>query len=155
MIVKAACRPTNTQNNQKYVGRTYQQGADVKSAIEQIDVGMPVITQPPDPAVGATAAQVRIWEKQINKYVKHLDQRDTNIQTLYSLVWGQCTDAMQAKVESTYGFNAVLVANDGIELLSYNFQSQKYLPHAIHEAKRRFFLLSQGRQSTVQEYLEQ
>jgi hypothetical protein len=144
-----------------YVGRTYRQGADVKTAIEQIDVGLPVIVQPADPPVNASMAQTRIWEKQIDQYVKQLDQRDINIQTLYSLVWGQCTDAMQAKVEATSRFNTISANNDGIELLktikqvSYNFQSQKYLPHAVHEAKRRFFLLNQGRQSTVLEYLEQ
>jgi hypothetical protein len=131
-----------TKEIENYVGRTYKQGADVKAAIEQIDIGLPMITQPPDPLAAATPTQLRIWEKQIDNYVKRLDQRDTNIQTLYSLVWGQCTDAMQAKVKATANFNVISAANDGIELLkaikqvAYNFQSQKYLPHAIHEAKR-------------------
>jgi hypothetical protein len=59
------------------------------------------------------------------------------------------------------GFNPILISNDGIELLkiikqeAYNFQSQKYLAHAVHEEKQRFFMLNQGPQSTVQEYLEQ
>jgi hypothetical protein len=58
--------------------------------------------------------------------------------SLYSLVWGQCTDAMQAKVEATSTFNAIFASNDGIELLktikqvSFNFQSQKYPAHAVH-----------------------
>jgi hypothetical protein len=76
-------------------------------------------------------------------------------------VWGQCTDALQAKVESSRGFDAIHEASDGIEVLeviktiAFNFQGQKYLPHPIHEAKRRFFLLYQSKTMTVQEYLEQ
>jgi hypothetical protein len=68
---------------------------------------------------------------------------------------------MQATEEATTGFNTISMANDGIELLktikqvSFNFQNQKYLAHAVNEAKRRFFMTSQGWQSTVQEYLEQ
>jgi hypothetical protein len=68
---------------------------------------------------------------------------------------------MQAKIKASPAYAAFPATNDGIELLkaikqvSFNFQSQKYLPHAVHEAKRRFSLMSQGRQSTVQEYLEQ
>jgi hypothetical protein len=48
----------------------------------------------------------------------------------------------------------------GIELLkaikniTHNFQSQKYLPHAIHEAKWRIYMFSQGKMSTI-EYYEQ
>jgi hypothetical protein len=116
-----------------YVGRTYKTGADVKAAIEQIDTRLPTIIQPADPLATATPMQIQIWEKQIDNYVKCVDQRNTNLQTLY----------------------------DGIELLktikqvSLNFQSQKYLAHTVNEAKRRFFMTSQGRQSTVQEYLEQ
>jgi hypothetical protein len=150
-----------TKEVSNYVGRTYWQGADVKMAIDQIDTRLPTIAQPLDPAVNATLAETKIWEKKLDQYVKRIDQRETNIQTLYSLVWGQCTDAMQATVEADAGFNALSMSNDGIELLkiikkvSFNFQSQKYLPHAVHEAKRRFFLINQGRQSTMQDYLEQ
>ena len=42
-----------------------------------------------------------------------------------------------------------------IEDIAFNFASQKYLPHANHEAKRRFFLQLQGRQFTVKDYMEQ
>jgi hypothetical protein len=53
-----------------YDGRTYKNGADVKVAIEQIDTRLPTIIQPLDPAATATPTQIRIWEKQIDNYVK-------------------------------------------------------------------------------------
>jgi hypothetical protein len=42
---------------------------------------------------------------------------DDNIKTLYNLVWGQCTDTMQQKIESLDHFAALQTANDGIGLL--------------------------------------
>jgi hypothetical protein len=97
----------------------------------------------------------------VDQYVKRNNLLESSIMTLYSLVWGQCTDAMQAKLEASPDYDETQEANDGIELLkliktiAFNFQSQKYLPHAIHEAKRRFFMHYQGRTTTPQEYLEQ
>jgi hypothetical protein len=41
-----------------------------------------------------------------------------------------------------------------IRALVYTFQSQKYAPQALHEGKRRFYLLSQDKHSTCQAYLE-
>ena len=39
--------------------------------------------------------------------------------------------------------------------MAYNFQSQKYLPHSLHESKRRFYLCAQGQFVTTQACLEQ
>ena len=45
----------------EYVGRTYRQSGDVVSAMENLAI--PIISEPPDPAIGATRTQQRIWEK--------------------------------------------------------------------------------------------
>jgi hypothetical protein len=42
-----------------------------------------------------------------------------------------------------------------IKVVSFNFQSQKYLPHSLHEAKRRFNLCVQTKNMSVPAYLEQ
>ena len=50
---------------------------------------------------------------------------------------------------------------DAIELLkniedtTYNYQSQKHLAHAIHDAKRRLYTFVQSRHMTTQTYYEQ
>ena len=83
-----------------------------------------------------------------------------NIKSIFSLVWGQCTDITRQKVEALSDFADMSSKGDGIQLLkaikniTHNFQSQKYLPHAIHEAKRRIYMFNQGKMSTV-EYYEQ
>jgi hypothetical protein len=102
----------------------------------------------------------RIWEKRVDEYVKRTTHMTENIKSIFSLVWGQCTDIMHQKLEALNNFTDMSAEGDGIELLkaikniTHNFQSQKYLPHAIHEAKRRIYMFSQGKMSTI-EYYEQ
>ncbi len=86
--------------------------------------------------------------------------KEENIKTVYSLIFGQCTEAISAKLESVGNHQAISVASNGIELLKniktimYNFQSQKYGPLGLHESKRRFYLMSQDKHMTVTIYLE-
>jgi hypothetical protein len=143
----------------EYVGRTYKYGADARMAVEQL--ARPTIEVPNDPPDDATKTQLRIWEKKIDEFVKRETYLDENLKTIYSLVWGQCTDIMRQKVESLETFESTSATYDGIGLLKaikdvvFNFQSQKYLPHALHESTRRFYLCQQARHVTTTTYLEQ
>ena len=113
------------------------------------------------PPADATRTQVRIWEKKVDEYVKRDNYLKENIKTLYSLVWGQCTDIMRQRIEALDIFMGMAAEGDGLALIkaiknvAFNFQSQKYLPHSLHESKRRFYLSQQGKHSTTQAYLEQ
>jgi hypothetical protein len=122
---------------------------------------MPALTLPVAPADETDKTLNKIWDKEIDEYVKRKTQLADNMQTVYSLVWGQCTDVMRQKVEALSVYKTLTTNGDGLMLLKaikglvYNFQSQKYLSHALHESKRRFYLCSQGRNTTASIYLEQ
>lgn len=121
----------------------------------------PTLDEPSDPPEDATRTQLRIWEKKVDEFVKRETYLDENLKTLYSLVWGQCTDIMRQMIESLEGFEKMSVTGDGIGLLKaikdivFNFQSQKYLPHALHESAHRFYLCQQSKYATTATYLEQ
>jgi hypothetical protein len=74
---------------------------------------------------------------------------------------GQRTNTMCQRLEAMSEFAKISTTRDGIALLkcikdlTYNYQSQKYLPHALHESKRRFYVHSQGRHTSTQLYLGQ
>jgi hypothetical protein len=76
------------------------------------------------------------------------------------VVWGQCNEAMRAKLESRDTHETVAIAGNVLGLLKkikdaeISFQSEKYKVHALYEAKRRFYSLYQDRNMTVQAYLE-
>eukprot|EP00978_Attheya_sp_CCMP212_P011483 scaffold28330_cov35-Attheya_sp.AAC.1 len=79
---------------------------------------------------------------------------------LFSIVLGQCTDVMRQKLEAYSGYSLLSASNDGLGLLKiikalvFDFQSQKYIFHALHVAIRRAFLLVQGKHMTTQAYME-
>jgi ribulose 1,5-bisphosphate carboxylase large subunit-like protein len=83
------------------------------------------------------------------------------MKTLYSLVWGQCTDIMRQKVKANDAFENISRTGDGLGLLTalkgvvYQFQGQKYLSHALHESMKCYYNCSKGKFAITQAYLEQ
>jgi hypothetical protein len=141
-----------------YVGRTFRYGDDIRQSTDSMT--LPILEMPSDPPAIASRTVTQIWEKEVDKYVKRKMYLQENLKTLYSLVLGQCTDVVLAKLEARDTYNEMSEEADSIKLLKeiralvYNFQSQKYAPQALHEGKRRFYLLSQDKHSTCQAYLE-
>jgi hypothetical protein len=148
-----------TKEIAEHVGRTFKKGSDARLAIENL--ALPILTLPADPADDTSKTLTRIWEKEVDEYVKRKTYLSDNMQTVYSLVWGQCTDVMRQKIEALAVYDKLTTQGDGLALLKaikdlvYNFQSQKYLPHALHESKRRFYFCTQGKHMTASMYLEQ
>jgi hypothetical protein len=130
----------------------------VRLAIENLE--MPVTVEPTDPTAAATMTQLRIWEKRVDEHVKRQTYLVENMKTVYSLVWGQCTDMMRQRLEATNNFRRLSSDGDGLRLimaiknLVFNFQSQKYLPQALHESARRFYSCQQGKQMTTEVFLK-
>ena len=139
-----------------YVGRTYKFGGDTRIAVETQET--PKFAVPDDPPDDASKAALRMWEKKVDSISKREDQLEHNLRQVYALVWGQCTDILQQKIEAEEGFATMSAENDGLLLLktikniTYRYQSQKYCPHSLFESKKRFFTQSQGRTMTTQQY---
>ena len=47
------------------------------------------------------------WEKRIDGIIKCEDILKANMKTLFSLIWGQCTELLCAKIEAVPGFEDV------------------------------------------------
>mmetsp|Transcript_36995 Transcript_36995/g.52267 ORF Transcript_36995/g.52267 Transcript_36995/m.52267 type:complete len:1117 (-) Transcript_36995:618-3968(-) len=148
---------TTTKEIANYVGRTFTLGGYMKSAIESLST--PTLTLPEEPGPNPTMTERRIWDEKIKLHVKREMVLEEGIQKLYSVVWGQCTDAMQARLEGIREHGAIAATLDGIGLLkeiksvAFQFENQKYQPVSVHMAVRRFYLMSQGN-SNNHDYLE-
>ena len=149
-----------TKEIAEYVGRTYKYGSDARRSIEKLTTV--TIERPADPPDNAGRTDIRIWEKEVDEFVRRKSNLFENLKTIYSLVWGQCTEYMRQKLEATDDYEEMSDGFDSIMLLktikdiAYSFQGQnKDLAQALHEAKRRFYLIVQGRGATTQQYLEQ
>jgi hypothetical protein len=147
-----------TKEIANYVGKTYKFGHDIKLAVYTLE--MPVFVEPTDPPDNASKSKLKIWEKKIDEYVRRESYFDENVKTLYSLVWGQCTKVIRAQIEALLGHKKMFDKGNSIELLLsikaivYNYQSQKYLPVALHENMKCFYLIYQDRTMTCQGYLQ-
>jgi hypothetical protein len=86
----------------EYIGRTYRYGSDVRRAVQKLT--MPNMPVPADPAEGANKAIVRMWEKKIDEFVKRELALEENLRTLYTVVWGQCTEIVRARLEAFDGY---------------------------------------------------
>lgn len=60
----------------------------------------PTFTRLMDPPADASWTQVQIWLKQVNEHVKRGTMLTENLKMAYSLIYGQCSDAMRVKLES-------------------------------------------------------
>jgi hypothetical protein len=99
-----------------HVGKTYRYGNNVRLAVQNLTAM--VMDIPKDLANTATNAQKRIWEKKINKFVKRELYFEENMQTLYSLIWGQCSDVMQARVEALSDYDTMSESGNSLALLN-------------------------------------
>jgi hypothetical protein len=121
---------------------------------------LPVWPIPDDiPADSSNGAKI-IWKNRLTEYVKRKSLLAENVKTVYSLIWGQCSDIMRQKIASHSDYETIEDVSDAIGLLKtiksimFNFQGQIYRPQALHDAKKRFYNLSQDRHMTCQAYLE-
>jgi hypothetical protein len=147
-----------TKEITEYVGCTYKYGSDTRLAIENLE--RPILSLPDDPETDATRTETRKWEKEVDEYVRNKAYLEENLKTLYSLVWGQCTNVVQARIEALDEHKDISNRGNSIGLLKvikalvYNFQSQKYWPLAIHDSMRHFYMIYQDKQAMCEAYLE-
>jgi hypothetical protein len=103
---------------------------------------------PPPPSSNADASEKRVWEKKIDSHVKKEELLEENLKTIYSVVWGQCTNVIQARIEALNEHEDMQDKGDSVALLKaikalvYNFQSQKY--RSLHPQWDASVLHSQG-----------
>jgi phage pi2 protein 07 len=147
-----------TKEIAEYIGQTFKYRNDALLAV--LFLNAPTFEIPPDPPTGASKSEQRMWEKKIDEFVKRESIYNENMKSAYSVVWGQCTDALRAKLEANDNHATIALEGDAIGLLknirdaAFNFQSEKYKSHALQEAKRQFYQIYQKRSMTCQTYLE-
>jgi hypothetical protein len=150
---------TTTKEIKTYVGQTFKNAGDITAAITMLR--MPTRKEPEDPEDPDNRVTLKKWERDYDEYRKWKLVLDENVKTLYNLVWGQCSEAMQQKVESIPSFDTMAAENDGITLLlaikntSYDYQSQIYRIEAVNNALYKLMVFRQGQHMNANQYFEQ
>ena len=114
-------------------------------------------TEPNNPTEGNQVA-FELWRMDIKEYCEKLKVFANFRAGLYSLVLGQCTDALQEHMKSHHDYQAA--NQDGIALLViirsliHTFEESWKLSDAIMDVTEKFYKFYQGRHMALEWYHE-
>ena len=144
----------------EYVGRTYKYGGDIKITLERLKVYD--IPQPEAPTdLSNDEVKKLIFSREIDEYVKRKSFLRENLKTVYSLIWGQCSEYMRAKVQANDDYENFSGNQDPVALLkaiksvNFKFEEHRYIYHSVFDAYRNFYIFRQAQDKSNSEYLEQ
>jgi hypothetical protein len=101
-----------TKEVAEHVGRTYS--SDARTAVETLI--LPTFDYPSDPVTGARETEKRKWWR-VDTMVYREDPFDEDIKKVHSLIWGQCTELLRAKLQAKDGYDQMKAEYDTVELL--------------------------------------
>ena len=140
-----------------HVGLTYKEyTTKLKEGLENLALVDP--TAPDNPPEG-NQVPFEIWKMDMKEYQEKLKVFAKFRAGLYSLVLGQCTDALQEHLKSHHDFQNAN-QDDGIALLViirsliHTFEENRKLSDAFMDVKEKFYKFYQGRHMTLERYHE-
>ena len=72
---------------------------------------------PEEPEEGSGKTQELIYTEEVKEYVKRLREMKSNLATIHAVAWGQCSEAMRAKVKSLSHYKEKTELTDCVWLL--------------------------------------
>jgi Zinc knuckle len=142
----------------QYVAKTMKHANDLAPLFKKLDV--PTITTPKPLDSSASDVEKEIWKEEIKVHVARKNILAMNLMALHSVIWGQCSPNMQAKVKSMTGFEKAHEDGDCVWLLksikgvTYSFSSERYTYAALHDAELKYLLCKQKDDESTFDYLE-
>ena len=134
----------------RYSSSTYKYGNDLKGMIKNLKDKTWVEPEEPkeeevDGEMVLSKTKVKSWERRLDNLAKRQDQYDVNKESLASVIWGQCTENLQAKVRSNKDFDLKYEEeSDSLWLLKtirgivYKFETQGSIYKSLYQAHWTF-----------------
>jgi hypothetical protein len=141
-----------------YVNRTMKCGNDMMNMIDNMaDVDFDALKPKLTSASGDRVDEL-ILQQEVNEYVKRKRTYYENRDKLYTIIWGQCSEALQAKLKGTKAFKTYnpikcpLSLLKDIKQLSLKFENVTFKAFAIYDAKMALSSFYQTKQDTLHSY---
>lgn len=140
-----------------YATRIMKQGKDIRSLIDNLeDVDFEALK--PVSKNSDDAVEKLILQQEVNSFVKRRDLYEANKDALYSIIWGQCSEALQAKLEGTDNFpnydpiRCPIGLLKDIKQVSLKFENVTFKALAIDDAKLALYSFYQTRSDSLHQY---
>jgi hypothetical protein len=140
----------------------YKNGADVERPLAdgaKLVIELPAAPTPAGIPPIVPEAQMVIWKMKLQLSLQRGSMLDSNLESAYALIKGQCSKPILEKVEGQQAYNNVHQDRDPIGLLGliksvmFNYNSRKYRPVTLIDIIKPD-LVSQSRSMSISEYLE-
>jgi len=128
------------------------------------DLQRPTLVEPPEPQPDLQGnippLELKKWEKKYGLFLNKTDDITEGIRKLYAIVWGQCSEAMQSRLQEMNNFANIETTLDGIELLrtirniAFSYKTHDHPVVALHSFKYDLYRLSQSRYQTTQDFYD-
>jgi hypothetical protein len=105
-----------TRKIAEYVSREYSNAGEF--CLAMIDVNLPALVEPVPPTDLANVMQLERWKMGMRNHNKNLQSRHRNMQRIYSLILGQCSQALRNRLEAHRNWAATNAISHVIELLT-------------------------------------
>jgi len=154
------CLPSKTKQADKYTktiemlktyaGRNYS--SNVTKAITNLT--RPTLTEPNRPADPNDVFSMKIWDRKLQMYLNEERDLDEHLRKLYSLIWGQCSEAMKTRLQETDRYDTVSANMDSLGLLEvirglvFQYRTNQHPILAMHDIKCNFYKKSHTRETT-------
>ena len=149
---------TTTEEISEYAGRTLKMGNHVKKSMEQMkEVGVTPPTRPA-PATGEATIDpldMEVYQQEVKYYVHKKELLQASMMGIYSVIYGQCSDGIRAKIETMINqkeiannINTIRLLNNIKSVMANNQTSRKHV-QSIMDCKKTLLAYRQGRDQTI------
>ena len=120
----------------------------------------PVIAMPQEPGVNPSRTEDMIYTEQVKQYVKRESQLASNKAATHAVIWGQCSEAMKARIKTLGDYQARAEANDCFWLLqmiravTMELDEKKHGIMSLLDARCELLNCRQGHNQAVSKYKE-
>jgi hypothetical protein len=120
----------------------------------------PTVAMPAEPGVDPTRTEEMIWTEEVKEYVKRTRELRSNLASAHAVIWGQCSEAMRAKIKSLNGYAERTAENDCLWLLNQvragtlQFDEKQNGFISLLDARTSFLTCKQTQKQSSDDYLE-
>ena len=149
---------TTTERLGEYVAKTYDHTGEFRTGL--MNLSFPVLEKPLNPGKDPTFPQQQKYKSEYENWNKAKQQRSHNMQRVFALILGQCSDTIKNRICSDQQWLDIDQKCDVISLLMlirdglYQNTANLGKTHAMIEADERLNKFHQGNKTTVYEYRE-
>ncbi len=124
------------------------------------ELKQPEIEKPPALPADADEFDKLEWKGNAEDYIKRKKQLVHNTKAVYAVIWGQCSEALRARLRSTPDFIEKDKAQDCVWILKtikgimLRFEGQRFICLSIADASQQILTFRQGPETTLAKYYE-